>query len=293
LPAPTVKAAVGVDNSLGAGESDSAVSEEFFQFDDNGNGLRAVAAAVSNNTQPWNTTLLTWLNIAGVVQPVNASTTNTTTWNTVPAIVRVPTSGSFVQPVPFAPTDFDSTDRRSLTALRKPRAIPEADITRMNHNVTMVRSLEQQHNALCDSINQLNGYVPPCSLYYRPDMCGKLVKSQQANSFTVDFYGQGTLQINYDHSTQQDPYAVVSNVRVMAQHAVPELVKDPSVFSSTLTAILGPDASATASATSYSTRPDDHHFIKGTNSGSALHRPITSLSVCVSAIAMAIIYVCT
>jgi ASC-1-like (ASCH) protein len=140
--------------------------------------------------------------------------------------------------VPEGDEKYSSKDRSNLNAIRYPDEADEEWCQRNKYDVKKVREYEGEYRQVYKELNQIEGYISPCSLWKRPSLCTPLIKKKQKLYADVPSYGR----INVDYNVDVDPYQAFSNVRKRVEYCTPNVELPADKYSSKVESIVGKSA---------------------------------------------------
>jgi hypothetical protein len=143
-----------------------------------------------------------------------------------------------VDKVPDGDDKYSSRDRSNLNAIRYPDDADDEWCRRNKYDVKKVREYEGEYKQVYKELNQIEGYISPCSLWRRPALCAPLIKKKQKLYADVPSYGR----VNVDYSTDVDPYQAFSNVRKRVEYCTPNVDLPPDQYRSRVENVIGKSA---------------------------------------------------
>jgi hypothetical protein len=143
-----------------------------------------------------------------------------------------------VDKIPDGDDRYSSKDRSYLNGIRYPDEADEEWCRRNKYDVQKVRQYEQEYKKVYKDLNQIQGYVSPCSLYKRPALCAPLIKKKQKLYCDVPDYGR----VNVDYSTDVDPYQAFSNVKQRVEYCTPNVELPADKYRSQVENLTGANA---------------------------------------------------
>jgi tyrosinase len=114
---------------------------------------------------------------------------------------------------------YSSRDRSNLNIIRYPDDADEEWCKRNKYDVKTIREYEGEYKQMYKKVNEIKGYVSPCSLWKRPTLCAPLIEKKKELYVDVKDYGR----ITVDYSTDVDPLQAYSNIKKRAEYCTPDV----------------------------------------------------------------------
>jgi len=180
-----------------------------------------------------------------------------------------------VEQIPKGEDRYAPNDRYNLNVLRYPDEADEDWCKKNNYDVSYVRQYETEHKKVYKQLNEVKGYVSPCSLWKRPTLCAPLIKKKKNLCVDIPDYGR----VKVDYNKDVDVYQAYSNVKKRVEYCSNDVEYPPEKYRSTVENLVGKAAFDSAGTLKpISTESDiKNSAIKAAASG--------ALGVCLAAVA--------
>jgi tyrosinase len=163
-----------------------------------------------------------------------------------PAKVNKPASGQkpdmvTVVPIPANEDDrYSSKDRSNLNILRYPDEADEDWCRKNKYDIPTVRQYESDHKQqVYKKLNQVKGYVSPCSLWKRPTLCTSLIEKKK--DLCVDIPDYGRVNVGYKPDVK-NAYQAYSNVKQRVEYCSSDVELPANKYAADVQNIIGKSA---------------------------------------------------
>jgi len=154
-------------------------------------------------------------------------------------------------------TLYSSKDRSSLVILRYVDPLSDAWLTMNNLDAPSVRKYEDDYRGMVKGLNEIKGYVSPCSLLKRPKLCASLIQKKKVQNFYVDVDNVGRVEVGYQADVAAaDPNKAVANVNQLVYSCSPSVERPADEIRANVLSLTGPSAFDGAGSLTKITDPD-------------------------------------